>query len=52
MELLAKIIKNEKPFTIFAKNRILDVWQDCKNAFELAAKVKDVWFLNQFKYQR
>ena len=52
MELFAKIVKNEKPFTIFVKSSILDVWQDYEYASELASKVKDVSFLNQFKYQR
>ena len=35
MELFTKIVKNEKPFTIFVKP-----------AIELASKVKDVSFLN------
>ena len=52
MELFAKIIKNEKPFTIFAKTSILDVWQGPEYASELASKVKDVSLLNQFRYQR
>ena len=51
MELFAKIVKNEKPFTIFAKTSILDVWQDPKYASEFASKVKDISFLNHFKYQ-
>ena len=40
------------PFTIFVKTSILDVWQDSEYASELASKVKDVPFLNQFEYQR
>ena len=52
MELFAKIVKNEKQFTIFAKTSILDVWQRSEYASELAYKVKDVLFLNQLKYQR
>ena len=51
MEVFAKIIKNEKPFSIFAKSSILNVWQGFEYASELASKVKDVSFLNQFKYQ-
>ena len=39
MELFAKIVKNEKLFTI------------CANT-EFASKVKDVSFLNQLEYQR
>ena len=52
MELFAKIAKNQKPFTICAKASILDVWQDFEYASELASKVKDASFLNQFEYQR
>ena len=52
MELFAKIVKNENPFTIFVKTSILDVWQGSEYASELASKVKDVSFLNQFEYQR
>ena len=52
MELFEKIGKNEKPFTIFIKNYILDDWQSSEYASELASKVKDVSFLNQFEYQR
>ena len=52
MEFFAEIVKNEKPFTIFAKSSILDVWQGSEYASELASKIKDVSFLNQFKYQR
>ena len=52
MENFAKIVKNEKLFTILAKTSILDVWQGSEYASELAPKVKDLSFLNQFKYQR
>ena len=52
MELFAKIVKNEKPFTIFVKTSILDVWQGSEYASELASKVTDVLFLNRFEYQR
>ena len=48
MELFAKIVKNEKPFTIFVKTSILDVWQGS----EYASKVTEVSFLNEFEYQR
>ena len=34
MELFAKIVKNEKPFTIFVKNPILDIWQGSEFASE------------------
>ena len=49
MELFAKIVKNEKPFTIFVKTSILDVWQVSENVSELASNVKDVSILNQLK---
>ena len=53
MQLFAKIVKNKKPFTIFAKAFILDVWTGFEYDSEMASeKVKDVWFLNQFEYQR
>ena len=52
MGLIAKIVKTEKLFTIFAKTSILDVWQGSEYVSELVSKVKDVSFLNQFKYQR
>ena len=52
MEHFAKIVKNYKPFTICAKTSILDVWKGSECASELASKVKGVWFLNQFEYQR
>ena len=48
----AKIVKNQKPFTICAKTSILDVWQSSEYAAELEYKVKDVSFLNQFEYRR
>ena len=50
MEIFAKIVKNEKPFTIFVKTSIWDIWQGFEYASELAAKVTDVLFLNQFEY--
>ena len=52
MELFGKINKNEKPFTIFVKISILDVWQGSEYVSELASKVTDVSFLNQFEDQR
>ena len=53
MEVFAKIVKNEKPLTIFVKISILDVWQGSECASELASKVTDmISFLNQFEYQR
>ena len=48
MALFAKINKNKKPFTIFAKISILDVWQGSAYASEMASKASDVLFLNQF----
>ena len=45
MELFAKIVKNEKPFTIFAKTSILEVWQGPEHVSEMTSKVKDVSFL-------
>ena len=51
MELFAKIVKNEKLFTICAKTSTLDVWRGSEYASELASKVKDISFLNQFEYQ-
>ena len=48
MELFAKIVKNKKPFTIFAKTSTLDVSQGSEYASELAYKVNDVSFLNHF----
>ena len=52
LEHFTKIVKNEKPFTIFVKTSILDVWQGSEYASELASKVTDVSFLKQFEYQR
>ena len=52
MKLFAKIVKNQKPFTICAKTTILDVWQGSEYDAELASKVKDVSVLNQFEYQK
>ena len=52
MELFVKIIKKEKSLTIFVKTFIWNVWQGSVDAFELASKVMDVPFLNQFEYQR
>ena len=45
-ELFAKIVKDEKPFTIFVKTSILDVTQGSEYASELASKVTNVSFLN------
>ena len=52
MEFLAKMVKNEKSFTISVKKTILDVWQSSGYAFELASKVTDVSFFKQFEYQK
>ena len=52
MEFFAKIVENEKSFTIIAKTWILRIWQGPEYASELVSKVKDASFLNQFKYQR
>ena len=52
IELFAKKAKNEKPFTIFVKSSILDVWQGSEYASELASRVTDISFLKQFEYQR
>ena len=41
MELSVKIVKKEKPFTIFVKTAILHVWQGSEYAPELASKVKN-----------
>ena len=35
MELFARLVKNEKLFTIFVKTSILDVWQASEYAFAL-----------------
>ena len=52
MEPFAKIVKNEKSFTIIVKTSILDIWQGSEYASELASKVTDVSCLNQFEYLR
>ena len=52
MEPFAKILKNEKPLTIFVKTSILDVEQGSEYASELASIVTNVSFLEQFEYQR
>ena len=52
LELFAKIVKNEKPFTIFVITSILDVWKGSEYASELASKVTDVSFLKQIEYHR
>ena len=52
MEPFAETVKNKKPFTIFAKTCTLDVWQGSEYASELTSEVKDISFLNEFKYQR
>ena len=44
------IVKNEKPFTNFAKTYILDVLHGSEYVSEMASKVTDVSFSNQFKY--
>ena len=49
MEFFAKIVKNEKLFTIFVKTSILDVWQGSEYASELASKVKNASFLKQYQ---
>ena len=46
MELFPKIVKNKKPFTIYVKTSILDVWQGSEYASDLASKVTDVSFSN------
>ena len=51
-KLFAKIANNEKPPTGFVKTTILDVWQGSVFVSQLASKVTDVSFLNQFEYQR
>ena len=51
MELFLSIVKKEKPYTIFVKTSILDAWQGSEYASDLASKVPDVSFLNQFEYQ-
>ena len=49
MELLAKMVKNEMPFTMFVKTYIMDVREGSEYASELASKVMDASFLNQFE---
>ena len=46
MQLFAKIVKNEKAFTIFVKSSIFHVWQGSGYASELASTVRGVSFLN------
>ena len=41
MELFAKVVKNARVFTIFAKTSILDIWQGSEYASELGSKFKD-----------
>ena len=48
MEISSKIAKNKKPFTIFVRTSILDVWQCSGDASEFTSKVrcfilKSVW---------
>ena len=50
MEPFAETVKNKKPFT--KKTCTLDVWQGSEYASELTSEVKDISFLNDFKYQR
>ena len=52
MELFTKVVKNWNPLTICEKTSILDIWQGSKYASELASKLKDVSFVNQFEYQK
>ena len=52
MELFAKLVKNQKPFTICVKTSVLDVWQSSEYASEFDSKVIDVSFENQCEYQR
>ena len=40
------------PFTICAQTFTLDIWKGPEYDSELASKIKDVSFLNQFQYQR
>ena len=46
------MVKNEKLFTIFVKTSNFHVWKGSEYASELASKITDVSFLNQFEYQR
>ena len=52
MEFFAKIVKNQKPFTICAKTFVLYVWQVPEYATKFVSKVKGISFFNQFEYQR
>ena len=52
MELFAKLVKNQKPFTICVKTSVLYVWQSSEYASEFDSKVIDVSFENQCEYQR
>ena len=52
IELFAKIVNNLKSSTVLVKTFILDVGQVSEYASELAFKVKDASFLNQFEYQQ
>ena len=52
MDLFAKLVKNEKPYNIFVKTSILDVWQGSECASELASKVTVVSFLKQFEISK
>ena len=52
MKLFAKTVKKKKPFAVFVKTSIFDVWQGSEYVSELASKVTDVSFLKQFEYQR
>ena len=40
MELFVKIVKKGRPFTIFVKTSIFDVWQGFEYASELTSKVR------------
>ena len=52
MEIFAKTVKKENPLIKFVKTSILDVWQGPGYVSELASKVMDVSFLNQYECQR
>ena len=51
MELLAKKSQKLKVIYYFAKSLILDSWQGSEYSSDVACKVKDVSFLNQFKFK-
>ena len=51
-EAFSKNSQKRKSVHYFAKSSISDICQVSENASKLASKVKDVSFLNQFKYQR